>query len=405
MKMASPQFIPLKRGKECLAVTSWRDSPSTKPLSPPPTPPINAEDKKQRRRGKSKGPLGDEFDDFIVRCVVPKVTASEIEEMLVISDVKPLRVMDIGSPRSVPLKRLDAEGDTVKDSPLLSNTDPTEVPPIALPPNASTSALEQGHLVCLMFAEHETAQNAVVAISKKWPAASTEIVARKRASLNASLVMKGLPFTTKCDKLVEELEKLTHKPSYVRLHRGERGVFKCVVFVKYPNRSIAEHSKLELERLTVGSRPLRVEFKKKSRDEGTKHPSLATLEQAVRDLRASKDHEGFFYGKSQLSKEEVKYLKHLTVSYDLILEVSAESVTVKRRIAGDKEKPSPALRPNSTPQWVPATPGSLLPMDFRGIRHWKEMRNQSSSSGGLGIVRPLGPGDTAPFSSGRGRSI
>ena len=81
------------------------------------------------------------------------------------------------------------------------------------------------------------------------------------------------------------------------------------------------------------------------------------------------------------------------------LEVTAENVTVKRRIAGEKEKPSPALRPNSTLQWVPATPGSLLPMDFRGIRHWKEMRNQTSSSGGLGIIRPLGPGDAPPFSS------
>lgn len=402
MKMASPQFIPLKRGKECLAVSSWRDSPSMKPQSPPPTPPIVSEDKKQRRRGKSKGPA-DEFDDFIVRCVVPNAGIVEIEELLASNDVKPLRAMDIGPPRSVPLKRLEAEGDVSKESPILGDGESGDVPPITLPPNASASALEQGHLVCLMFAEHETAQSCVALLVKKWPGCSTEVVARKRASLNASLVMKGLPFTTKCDKLVEELEKLTFKPSYVRLHRGERGVFKCVVFVKYPNRSVAEHSKLELERLNVGSRPLRVEFKKKSRDEGTKHPSLATLEQAVRDLRASKDHEGFLYGKSQLSKEEVKYLKHLTVSYDLVLEVNAETVVVKRRIAG--EKPSPALRPNSTPQWVPATPGALLPMDFRGIRHWKEMRNQTSGSSGLGIVRPLGPGDAVAFSSGRGRSI
>lgn len=404
--MASPQFIPIKRGKECLAVSSWRDSPSTKPQSPPPTtPPTAAEDKKTRRRGKSKGPQCEEFDDFIVRCVVPGVPAAEIEDFVGSCDVKPLRVMDIGQPRSVPLKRLEAEGDPAQESPLTAGNDlHDEVPSMVLPPNVSTCALDQGHLVCLMYAEHEAASCCAVAIKKKWIDASTEITARKRASLNASLVMKGLPFTTKCDKLVEELEKLTFKPSYVRLHRGERGVFKCVVFVKYPNRSVAEHSKLELERLTVGSRPLRVEFKKKSRDEGQKHPSLATLEQAVRDLRASKDHEGFLYAKSQVSKEEVKYLKHLAVSYDLILELSAESVIVKRRLVG--EKPSPALRPNSTPQWVPATPGSLLPMDFRGIRHWKELRNQNSgSSGGLGIVRPLGPGDVAPFSVGRGRSV
>lgn len=279
-------------------------------------------------------------------------------------------------------------------------------PPMALPPNASSTALDNGHLICLMYAEQEQAEKAVGIITKKWAAAVAEITPRRRATLNASLVMKGLPFTTKCDKLVEELEKLTHKPSYVRLHRGERGVFKCVVFVKYSNRAVAEHSKLELERLNVGSRPLRVEFKKKTREDGQKHPSsLASLEQAVRDLRISKEHEGFFYTRSQLSKEEVRYLKHLSVSYDLMLELTTENVTVKRRLAG--EKPSPALKPSnapSTPQWVPATPGSLLPMDFRGIRHWKEMR-QASASAALGIVRPIGPGDVAAFSAGRGRPL
>lgn len=384
--MASPQFIPLKKGKECFAVQSWRDSPSFKPSVPP----VSEDLTKKKRRGKSKGVFEENFDDFIVKCVVPNIQASEVEQHLATLDAKCLRVMDIGFTRTAPLKRI--EGDSQEKEHISVD----EVPPS--PP----SALESGHLLCFLYAEQEQAEKAVAIVTKKWPTSTAEVVSRRRASLNASLVIKGLPFTTRCEQLVEELEKLTFKPSYVRLHRSERGVFKCVVFVKYANRAAAEHSKLELERLVVGSRPLKVEFKKKA--DPQKSSLLASLEQAIRDLRNSKENEGFFYSRSQLSKDEAKYLKHLAVSYDMMLELSSENITVKRRMGVDK--PSPALRPTlpGTPQWVPATPGSLLPMDFRGIRHWKEMR-QGTKTTMLGILRPLGPGETTPFVSGRGRPI
>lgn len=405
--MSTPQLIPLKRGKECLAVQSWRDSPSVRPSNPattiPQSPTPNSDDRKVvKRKTKSKpGQQEDNFDDYILKCVIPGVSQTEIEAFLASGDAKPHRVLDIGNPRAVPLKRFEMDAECAKDS--FDDNDDGSLPPMVLPPSAPSSVLENGHLICLMFAENEIAQKASSLLSKKWTQSVTEIFSRRRASLNASLVIKGLPFTTQCERLVEELEKLTYKPSYVRLHRGERGVFKCVVFVKYANRMVAEHSKLELERLVVGSKPLKVEFKKKSRDEGQKSSSMASLEQVVRDLRVSKENEGFFYTRSQLSKEEVKYLRQLALSYDLLFESNSENITVKRKLPGDK--PSPALRPSgATPQWVPATPGSLLPMDFRGIRHWKEMR-QSTASSMLGIVRPLGPGDVPPFAKGRGRPI
>lgn len=489
---ASPQFIPIKKGRECFAVQSWRESPSLKPasspappppplpppLTPPPTPNSDATDssgkRKPRGRGKSltdgsspqtgpapppppppsaaatKDPL---FEDFYLRCVVPGVALDEVEQLLLKHDLKPLKALNIGKPRAVPLKRFDDSkesssptgGDAIKNTPKSAATpaavvrdagDPDNsnstgsTPPSMnmLPPNVPANLLATEHLWCLLYAEQEPANQAAACIAKKWPnTAVTEVVPRKRSSLNASLVIKGLPFTVRSEKLVEELEHLSFKPSYVRLHRGERGVFKCVVFVKYNSRSAAEVCKLELERLLVGSRPLKVEFKKKYKEElaaaaaaaapygggsavaGASRTSVAVLEQAVRDLRFSSEHEGFFFTRTSLGKDDVKYLKHLAQSFDMTFEGTAEVVTVKRRMV--VEKPSPALRPaaapGSTPPWVPATPGTLQPMEFRGIRHWKEMRLASAATGGtaLGIVRPVEPGTVPAFGSGRGRPI
>jgi len=83
----------------------------------------------------------------------------------------------------------------------------------------------------------------------------------------ASPVLKGLPSLHKSEIILAELQQqLCHvPPSYVRLHRSERGVFKNVMFIKYPHRSIAEDCKLILERFYLGARPLKVEFKKKSK--------------------------------------------------------------------------------------------------------------------------------------------
>jgi hypothetical protein len=432
-KMASPQFIPLKKGKECLAVQSWRESPSLKPTSPPPiplgpssTPALSQspEDSRLRRKKGSKGGKGASsqqddggFDDFILKIAVNGVSPVDVEQFLAKEDAKPQRFMDIGVPRSLPLKRAEEPGkcedgsgnglfeSAAHRSPSPPMDDATgDMPPeMVLPPSAPSKALETEHLLAALYGEQEAAEKAAKLLYKKWPHAATEICARRRSSLNASLVIKGLPFATNCERLVEELARLHHQPSYFRMHRSERGVFKCVVFVKFTTRAAAEYSKLELERLMVGTRSLKVEFKKKYRtdQDNGRFLQLAGLEQAVRDLRQSRDHEGFFYNKGCVSKEEVKYLKQLCVSYDLLFDASGDQVTVKRKIAADSSKRSPALRPSSTPSWSPATPGSLLPMDFKGIRHWKEVRQTTS----LQIERPIGPGDVPPFGAGRGKRI
>lgn len=365
----SPQFIPLKKSQECLAVHSWRESP-------PPSVEYQADEPvKKRRRSRSKSQTRDDnFEDFIVHCTIPGYTKSMENSIRECS--KTLALVDVGPLRCVPLKKID-------DSKSEDNIQPPT---------------DSGHLICLKYAEQPDAESGIKEILKRWPDASVYVTSRKRSSLNACLVLKGLPFTTKCEKLSEELQLLSHKPSYVRLLRGERGVFKCVVFVKYRSRAVAEQCKLELERVVVGTRPLKVEFKKKHK-EGEQISLFAALEQHVKDLRSSREHEGFFYSRGALSKEEVKYLRHLCGLYELTLESSADQITVKRRFT---DRPSPTLKPHlTTPPWVPATPGSLHPMDFRGIRHWKEMRQTTNT---LGIVRPLGPSDgIVPFAAGRGR--
>jgi hypothetical protein len=350
------------------------------------------------------------FDDFILKIAVGGVSPFEVEQFLSREEVKPQRFMDIGVPRILPLKRDDVGKveDTSCDQGTHRSPSPPpaegEIPEMVLPPSVPAKALETEHLLAALYGEQDVAERAAKLLSRKWPHAAFEISSRRRSSLNATLVIKGLPFATNCEKLVEEIARLQHKPSYFRMHRSERGVFKCVVFVKFTTRAAAEYSKLELERLVVGSRSLRVEFKKKFRadQDSDRFVQLAGLEQAVRELRQSTTHEGFFYSKGSVSKEEVKYLKQLCVSYDLLFDASGDQVTVKRKIASDTTKRSPALRPvSSTPSWSPATPGSLLPMDFKGIRHWKEVRQAAS----LQIERPIGPGDVPPFGAGRGKRI
>lgn len=140
----------------------------------------------------------------------------------------------------------------------------SHLPDLLLPPSVPSEIILKGHLITLLFAESSEAEKVGELLQKKWPQATVMVVSRSRSILNASLVLKGLPSLAKTERIIEELETvLPHKPSYVRLHRGERGVFKNVVFVKYRTRDIAEECKLRLERFTIGSRLLKVEFKKK----------------------------------------------------------------------------------------------------------------------------------------------
>lgn len=328
---------------------------------------------------------------------------------------------------------------------------------------AVSGDVEELYQVSFLFAEGEEANTMASFVTKRWPTAVVHVVPRNRSLLNASLVLKGLPSMNKTEYILEELEKLPYGASYVRLHRGERGVYKNVVFAKYADREAAEDSKVRLERVFVGSRPLKVEFKKKSslqrsdataagcnngngngngavavavavagslgtlpggatnaeEDEGVAVAGAAqALQQMVRDLRVSTEHEGFSYKREQLSKEEIKLLKQLCQAYGLLFDMSESKVTVRRSLGGGattsaaqgaaahSAAPSPALRshmPSPTPMWAPTTPAPLRPMDFKGISHWKDIRREQST---IGICRPVGPEDgVPPFSAGRGRPV
>ncbi|KPA79176.1 hypothetical protein ABB37_05672 [Leptomonas pyrrhocoris] len=283
------------------------------------------------------------------------------------------------------------------------------------PPPAVTSAGGTHHggdfQVSLLFAEKAEAEKTMAFVQRRWPTAAVSTASRSRSVLNATLVLKGLPNQAKTETVLAEIQKLPHPPSYVRLLRSERGVFKGVVFVKYANCEVSEECKLRLEQFVLGSRPLKVEFKKKSSAASAASEAASenkrSLQELVRDLRVSTEYEGFHLDRTEVSKEELKVLKQLCQSYGLHFDINDQRATVRRVLGANgtlSEKPSPALRPQSaTPVWVPATPAPLRPMDFKGISHWKDIRNQANT---LGIVRPLGPEDGKPaFSAGRGRPL
>lgn len=279
---------------------------------------------------------------------------------------------------------------------------------------ASAAAGHHGgeYQVSLLFAEKAEAEKTVTFVQRRWPTAAVSLASRSRSVLNATLVLKGMPNQAKTEAVLAELQKLPHTPSYVRLLRSERGVFKSVVFVKYANCEVAEECKLRLEQLVLGARPLKVEFKKKSTAAASAGgaacaESKRSLQELVRELRVSTEHEGFHLSRADVAKEELKVLKQLCQSYGLLFDMNEQRVTVRRVLGNNgtgSEKPSPALRPQSvTPAWAPATPAPLRPMDFKGISHWKDIRSQAAA---LGIARPLGPEDGKPaFAAGRGRPL
>ncbi|CCD18740.1 hypothetical protein ERJ75_001710900 [Trypanosoma vivax] len=393
-----------------------------------------------------------DVEDFFFNCVLPpNVTFATLTTELQLQAVTPLHVFDIGPPQLLLSKRTGGTGNAEPDggAPVVGSTSDggsrladgvtpktscnessagrtpvtTEtplaasgvvvddrgvmpgaaVPDLALPPSVPSEILQKGHLVSFLFAESSEAEKASDLLLKKWPHATVMIVPRNRALLNASLVIKGLPSLSKTESVIDELEKIMpHKPSYIRLHRGERGVFKNVIFLKYPNREIAEECKLRLERLYIGSRQLRVEFKKKEKTTVEREESVM-LQQIVRDLRVSAEHEGFKYRRCELSKEDMKLLRQLCHSYGLVFEPGEKVVTV-RRVLSASGRPSPALRPqsSSTATATQSATDAFRAMEFRGIRHWRELGSQQTS---IGIVRPKEPDNVTPFAPGRGRPV
>lgn len=171
-------------------------------------------------------------------------------------------------------------------------------------------------------------------------------------------------------------------PSYFRLLRNERGVFRNALFLKFASQAKAELAMMYLERLCLCNRRIRVEHKKQSRGgaaalavasgaiglvtpalEGLASagvsPSLAgttaassacavatdfpssppvPTNQALMDahvaelVRRAYDREGFSYPKRLLSKDDLRYLTELAAAHELLLDTAASTthVTVMR---------------------------------------------------------------------------
>ncbi|CAD2219872.1 hypothetical protein AGDE_09267 [Angomonas deanei] len=213
--------------------------------------------------------------------------------------------------------------------------------------NNNNNEMSPLHHVYVLYAEKAEAEQVVSFIKRRWSAIQVSIASRSRLQRNTSLVLKGLPNLQKSEIILDALygSDIVYKPSYVRLHRGERGTYKNVVFVKYKNREEAEDNKLRLEHFFIGPRPLKVEFKKKLLSnnlsiEEEDAMTAGSLQQRVRELRVSNEHEGFVYTKDQLSKEELKLLKQLCQSYDLLFEATESKVTVRRQLGPSKPRPT-----------------------------------------------------------------
>ncbi|KAG5478014.1 hypothetical protein LSCM4_05412 [Leishmania orientalis] len=428
---------------------------------------------KKKRKPASRGATGTasagsaahpgDVDDFFVHILLPSCGAAQTLEFELQAQATPLKSIEVGLPKVLFPRKLagvDGEDATSPANPSAdafslpfrtpaanrSNSE-LSLPPMSLPPvdlpelapkestrgaapsipvavaahingnGAASAAVTSGghhggeYQVSLLFAEKAEAEKIVAFVQRRWPTATVTLASRSRSVLNATLVLKGMPNQVKTEAVLTEMEKLPHTPSYVRLLRSERGVFKGVVFAKYANCEVAEECKLLLEKFVLGSRSLKVEFKKKSvasaSVKGAITESKRSLQELVRELRVSTEHEGFHLSRADVAKEELKVLKQLCQSYGLLFDMNDQQVTVRRVLGtngSSSEKPSPALRPQPTaPAWAPATPAPLRPMDFKGISHWKDIRSQAST---LGIMRPLGPEDGKPaFSAGRGRPL
>lgn len=280
------------------------------------------------------------------------------------------------APPSVPPPSLTLCTTSTLGSSLLSGA---SAPRVVLPPG-----IPQDFQVVALFAEESEAIHLQVFLKQRFRSIKTQLVPRSRSVLNASLVLKGLPSLHKSETILAALqEQLCHVPSYVRLHRSERGVFKNVMFIKYPNRGIAEDCKLILERFYLGARPLKVEFKKKSKPEaslpvggsgsgngkasttttprtqpttapshgpgnggksGTPPTPNATsssaaaaapsdtpqlLEKLIRELRVSTENEGVRLRRQDLRKEDLRVLKQLCQFYGMRLDLHSSETVVR----------------------------------------------------------------------------
>lgn len=532
-----PEFIPISKGRQMFAMSSWRDtntagsgtglsstpgggpaarhSPSLSSLRvkevdlPSPTDPLppsmdsaaavegaaaggSSKRSKRERRSAAKSaaaaavPPADVIDYLLYLTVptsaagVPVGVVPEALEMEIKAQATPLRVVKTGLVRVLFARRppsapaassAGADGEKPKPAAaagpfqtpaLLPADDPASVAAAAATPSDPNSTAPTDYQIVVLLAESAEAQKLESFIHLRYPTIGTHIVPRVRSLLNASLVIKGLPSFHKSESVLQEVEHhLPQHPSYVRLHRSERGVFKNVVFIKYANRSIAESAKLSLERFYLGAKPLKVEFKKKSKPIEPPQPSTAvaaavtptktggrhstsvspmlgavgnspqaatadlhTMELLLRDLRVSTEHEGFTLHRGDLSKEELRHLKQLCQLYGLVLEVQPaprDCVIVRRHLGPPTSytgstsvsaKPSPALKPISpglrpsslTPPLHPADcpitlpPGSMRPS-------WREQQQPTEPTATVKSASAAAAAAAAAVAAGSGSTL
>jgi hypothetical protein len=194
-------------------------------------------------------------------------------------------------------------------------------------------------------------------------------------------------------------------PSYFRLLRNERGVFRNALFLRFKSQAKAEISMMYLERLNLCGRRIRVEHKKQSRSSIVKDTNTPTapvapttttaaaapttgviisnteiMEANINDLLRRYDRDGFSYPKRLLTEKDLKFLTDLVAAHELTFETGNTTVSVIRpRKSGGtssstslpppassaslaNKQVSPALG-SSTPPWAPQTP-PLAPKSY-----------------------------------------
>lgn len=214
-------------------------------------------------------------------------------------------------------------------------------------------------------------------------------------------------------------------PSYFRLLRNERGVFRNALFLRFKSQAKAEISMMYLERLNLCGRRIRVEHKKQSRSSIVKDTNTPTvpaapvttpsnpfstttsttttagisnseiMEANINDLLRRYDRDGFSYPKRLLTDKDLKFLTDLVAAHDLTLETGNTTVSVirPRKSGASSSLPpaassalankqvSPALG-SSTPPWAPQTP-PLPPKNYHANPNINNNHNTNSNSNGL----------------------
>jgi len=268
----------------------------------------------------------------------------------------------------------------------------------SLPPPAMTDSLCECDAVQMVVASVTTEAEAMLLAEKlRSTGLTVELYVRAPDEMRSpTLVLKGIPFAVRGDKLLEELRLFPWAPSYVRFHFSDRGMFKGIAYVKYRNRDDAERARMVLERLQIGTKRLKVEYRRPAAAAGssTAYPALCsskskeepspaskdaqiTLEAQLVALTTSKEHAGLSYVRSSLTREESKFVKTVCERLGHEMEVTSDYIRIMRdpSTLPQPSQPEERTRTRNSPALYPRTPPVVpqLPegMEFRGVEHWK----------------------------------